>query len=89
MRLRSKCLRMHTAFLIKWYKSSGNSGAIFSARRMRRILEPVTETTWGIPMESLSMTPIWDGVMPFLAALTISAVTDAASILHQEGGARR
>lgn len=41
------------------------------ARRMRRILEPVMVETMGTPLESLRVTPIWEGVMPFLASLLI------------------
>lgn len=29
------------------------------------------EPTWGMPLESRRMTPIWEGVIPFLASLLI------------------
>ena len=43
--------------------------------RMRRILEPVTLLTWAMPWLSRSSTPIWEGVMPFLASLAIMSPT--------------
>lgn len=74
-RFRSKCFRTETAFLIKWYKSSGMEGfkpiadCLNDARigvivslpldfKIRRILLPVMNLTWGTPCESRKMTPI-------------------------------
>ena len=45
LRLSSRCLRMDTAFLIRWYRSSGISGARPSPFMMRRILDPVIAPT--------------------------------------------
>ena len=49
---RSRCLRIATAFLIRWYKSSGRSGARPFAFKMRRIWFPVTKRTCEIHMTS-------------------------------------
>jgi hypothetical protein len=42
-----------TAFLMRWYRSSGSAGARPTALSMRRTLEPVTLRTWATPWESL------------------------------------
>ncbi len=41
-----------------------------------------------MPFESRSTTPIWLGVMPFLASLQIESLTSAAVALHHEGAVR-
>lgn len=48
---------MATAFLIKWYKSSGRPGAKPMAFIILRILFPVTNLTWATPWESRKITP--------------------------------
>ena len=53
----SRCFLMLTAFFIRWYRSSGRSGAIPLLLRIRRILLPVTNRTWATPWESLKITP--------------------------------
>lgn len=53
--------------------------------RRRRILLPVTDLTWAIPWESLRVTPIWEGVRPFLASLVMLSITWGAPILSHEG----
>lgn len=55
--LRSRCLRMLTAFLMREYKSSGRSGAKPLALRILKILLPVTWRTCATPCESRSNTP--------------------------------
>lgn len=45
------------------------------ALRILRILLPVTLFTWAIPWESRRITPIWDGVRPFLANLQMLSWT--------------
>ena len=54
-------------------------------RRMRAILVPVTALTRGIPKESRSTTPIWEGVKPFLASLQIWSTTSLVVVFTQEG----
>lgn len=49
---------MLTAFLIKWYKSSGRPGAKPFAFKILKILLPVTKRTWATPCESLRITPL-------------------------------
>lgn len=99
---------MATAFLIRWYKSSGISGAspinyrtnysyisnqihsnthkpnhihinndknVPCALRIRKILLPVTLFTCAIPWESRRITPICEGVNPFLANLQMLSST--------------
>jgi hypothetical protein len=53
----SRCFLIATAFLMRWYKSSGIAGARPLDLRIRRILLPVTKRTWATPWESLKMTP--------------------------------
>lgn len=53
----SKCFLTATAFLIRWYRSSGRSGARPLDFRILRILLPVTKRTWATPWESLRITP--------------------------------
>merc|ERR1719453_920029 len=89
LRLRSMCLRMDTAFLMRWYKSSGRSGARALTFRMRRILLPVTVFTWGMPKLSRSVTPICDGVRPFLASLQMWSQTSSDFIFNHDGAFRR
>ena len=57
--------------------------------RMRRILLPVTKRTWGIPCESRSATPIWDGVRPLRASLMMCSTTSSDVVFNQDGGERR
>lgn len=45
LRLRSRCFRTLTAFLMRWYRSSGRDGAKPSDFKIRRILLPVTNRT--------------------------------------------
>ena len=54
--------------------------------RMRRTLLPVTLLTWAIPCESLRITPICDGVRPFLASLQICSSTSTVVIFNHDGG---
>jgi len=54
----SKCFLIATAFLIKWYKSSGRPGAKPMAFMILRILFPVTNLTWATPWESRKITPV-------------------------------
>lgn len=74
-RLRSRCFRTATAFLMRKYRSSGISGANPCPLRIRSTLLPVTLWTCAIPWESRSTTPIWDGANPFLASLQICSTT--------------
>uniref|UniRef100_A0A7N6C254 Uncharacterized protein n=1 Tax=Anabas testudineus TaxID=64144 RepID=A0A7N6C254_ANATE len=53
----SRCFLTATAFLIRWYRSSGRSGARPLDLRILRILLPVTKRTWATPWESLRITP--------------------------------
>ena len=53
----------------------GVTGVSPAPLRMRRILLPVTEPTWAMPWLSRRMTPIWEGVMPFLASLQMCSWT--------------
>ena len=53
--------------------------------RIRRILEPVTDLTCAIPLESRSITPICEGVIPFFAILVIWSITVGAVALSHEG----
>jgi len=80
--------KKRTTFLIRWYKSSGISGASPPAFKIRRILLPVTNRTCGIPCESLNTTPIWEGVIPRRASLWIWSTTSVEVVLSQEGGRR-
>ena len=57
--------------------------------RIRRILLPVTKRTWGIPYESRSATPIWDGVRPLRASLMMCSTTSSGVVFNQDGGVRR
>ena len=57
--------------------------------RIRRILFPVTNRTWGMPCESRRVTPIWDGVKPLRACLQMCSTTSSGVVLSHEGGARR
>ena len=57
--------------------------------RIRRILVPVTLRTCAMPCESRRITPICDGVRPFLDSLQIWSQTSLGSRLSQPGGARR
>ena len=52
-------------------RCSAATGSCCPRRRSRLTLEPVMEPTWGMPLESRRMTPIWEGVIPFLASLLI------------------
>jgi hypothetical protein len=54
----SMCFLILTAFLMRWYKSSGKSGAKPLALRILRILLPVTNLTCATPCESLNITPV-------------------------------
>jgi hypothetical protein len=45
----------------------------------------VTALTWAMPWESRSITPIWDGVIPFLAILEIWSMTLGAVALSHDG----
>lgn len=47
-----------------------------------------TLVTCAIPCESRSTTPIWDGVMPFLASLQIVSTTSLAGVFSQLGALR-
>merc|ERR1740122_157670 len=76
-------------FLIRWCKSSGMAGAKFLVFKMRRILEPVMERTCGVPKLSRRVTPIWEGVRPFLASLQMCSETSSGFILSQVGARRR
>ena len=49
---------------------------------------PVTVRTWAIPWESRRMTPIWEGVAPFLASLQICSTTCSGVVFNHEGGLR-
>lgn len=49
---------------------------------------PVTTLTWAIPWESRRMTPIWEGVAPFLASLQIWSTTWSGVVLSHEGALR-
>ena len=49
---------------------------------------PVTTLTCATPCESLSTTPICDGVAPFLASLQIWSTTCSGVIFSHEGGVR-
>merc|ERR1719460_1333431 len=80
---------MDTAFLIRQYMSSGISGASPLVLSRRRILEPVRPLTWGTPKESRRVTPIWDGVWPFLANLQMWSITSSGLALTQAWGLRR
>jgi hypothetical protein len=88
-RRRTKWRRMFTAFLMRWYRSSGSSGARPAVFRIRRILEPVMEFTCAMPRESRSTTPMADGVMPFLALLKISSFTCRNSNRRERQATRR
>lgn len=87
-RLRSRCLRTWTAFLMRWYRSSGICGARPAVLRMRRILLPVTDLTWATPCESRRMTPICDGVRPLRASLKICSLISSGEVLSQRGAER-
>lgn len=49
---------------------------------------PVTTLTWAIPWESRRMTPIWEGVAPFLASLQIWSTTWSGVVLSHDGALR-
>lgn len=49
---------------------------------------PVTTLTCAIPWESRRMTPIWEGVAPFLASLQIWSTTWSGVVLSHEGALR-
>lgn len=53
----SRCFLIATAFLIRWYRSSGISGARPLAFSTRRTLLPVTKRTWATPWLSRRRTP--------------------------------
>ena len=55
---------------------------------MRKIFELVTVLTCAMPWLSRSMTPIWLGVIPFFAILTIISVTSVGVIFNQLGAER-
>lgn len=63
-----------------------NSPLVF---KIRRILLPVTDLTWGTPCESRRMTPIWDGERPRRANLKIWSVTSSGVALDHDGWDRR
>merc|ERR1719324_1431413 len=88
-RFLSRCFRMETAFLMRQYMSSGRDGARPLVFRMRRILLPVTVFTCGTPKLSRSVTPICEGVRPFLASFAMWSLTSSGFIFSQEGGLRR
>merc|ERR1719209_115219 len=67
-------------------QSSGSSGAMPLLFRMRRILLPVMKRTWATPWESLRITPIWEGVRPFLANLKIWSLTSSLVIFRDSHG---
>lgn len=81
----SKCFLTETAFLIKEYKSSGISGAKPLDFKILKILLPVQTLAWETPWASLKITPIWDGVKPFLAYLMICSTTSFSVNLNQAG----
>lgn len=81
----SKCFLMETAFLIMWYKSSGISGAKPFDLRILNTLLPVMILGWVTPWASLKMTPICEGVIPFLAYLMICSTTSSDESLNHEG----
>merc|ERR1719382_1996750 len=80
---------METAFLIRKYISSGRVGARPFVFNIRKILLPVTVLTCGIPKLSRKVTPICDGVKPFLASLQMWSQTSSVFIFTQVGGLRR
>jgi len=57
--------------------------------RILKILFPVMNLTWGIPCESLRMTPIWEGPRPLRASLKIWSETSSGVALDHEGWDRR
>ena len=56
---------------------------------MRRILLPVTCETWAMPCESRRITPICEGVRPFLASLVTWSRTSVGEVFSHDGGVRR
>jgi hypothetical protein len=58
------------------------------ALRMRSTLLPVTNLTLPTPWESRRMTPICEGVRPFLASLQIRSVTSGVVVFSHEGAVR-
>ena len=58
------------------------------AAKDRKIFELVTVLTCAMPWLSRSMTPIWLGVIPFFAILTIISVTSVGVIFNQLGAER-
>lgn len=81
----SKCFLTETAFLIKKYKSSGISGAKPFDFKILKILLPVTTLVCETPWASLKMTPMEEGVKPFLAYLVICSTTSSVDNLNHEG----
>lgn len=81
----SMCFLMLTAFLMRWYRSSGRSGAMPFFFRILRILFPVTKRTWATPWESRRITPICDGVNPFFANFIICSSTSSDVNLSHVG----
>ena len=57
--------------------------------KILKILFPVMNLTWGIPCESLRMTPIWEGPRPLRASLKIWSETSSGVALDHEGWDRR
>ncbi len=49
---------------------------------------PVTTLTCAMPCESRRITPIWEGVAPFLASLQIWSTTWSGVVFNQAGGVR-
>merc|ERR550514_974745 len=72
-----------------WYRSSGSVGASPFTFSMRKILLPVTVLTCGTPKLSRRVTPICEGVRPFLASLQMWSVTSSGFIFNHVGGRRR
>jgi hypothetical protein len=62
----SRCLQTATAFLIKWERSPGRSGARPLDLRILKILFPVTKQTCATPCESLRITLNLGGSRAFL-----------------------
>jgi hypothetical protein len=75
-----------TSILNIWEKGEKWSYYLPLAFKIWRRVLPVTEFTWAMPWESRRMTPIWEGVKPFLASLQMWSVTSWGVVFNQEGG---
>lgn len=73
---------------MRWYRSSGISGARPSLLRIRRILLPVTKRTCAMPWLSRRSEPTCDGVTPLRAILTICCTTSSGVVFSHDGGER-